>query len=163
MASKLFITFLVGWIFIISATGYSQSSYNKTDGQGLKQGKWIKMWNNGMVKYKGQFQDNRPYGEFRYFYPSGKLKAVMTFSENGKKAHNISYHENGKKLAEGEYANRKKEGVWRYYSDQDGKLVSEERYENGKLNGKVITYYPETGKPFEIVEYKIGVKEGAWI
>jgi antitoxin component YwqK of YwqJK toxin-antitoxin module len=151
------------FLMLFTQTTVAQSQYNKADSNGLKQGQWIKMWNNGMVKYKGNFKDDKPVGEFKYFYPSGKLKAVMTFSDNGTRAHNISYHENGKKMAEGIFINRKKEGNWKYFSDVDEKLVSEENYSNGVLNGKSVTYYIDLGKPFEIIEYKNGKKHGKWI
>jgi antitoxin component YwqK of YwqJK toxin-antitoxin module len=142
---------------------FSQENYNQTDSNGLKQGKWVKMWNNGMVKYQGKFKDGKPVGEFKYFYPSGKLQTVLTFSDDGRHAKNVTYSENGKKIASGEFIDKKKEGKWSYYSDIDGKLVSEENYSNGLLEGKAITYYPNTGKPFEIIEYKNGIKDGIWI
>ncbi len=152
---------LILLLFTTSATG--QNKYNKVDKNGFKQGKWVKMWNNGMVKYKGTFKDNKPTGEFKYFYPSGKLKSVMTFLNDGNKAHNISYHENGKKMAEGDFVNQKKVGKWEYYSDLDEKLVSKENYKDGELNGNTLTYYIDEGKPFELIEYKNGKKNGKWI
>ena len=142
---------------------FGQNTYNKIDVNGLKQGKWLKMWDNGMVKYKGAFNNDKPTGTFTYYYPSGKEKAIVTFSDNGTTAHNISYHENGKKMAEGDFVNQKKVGVWKYFSDLDEKVVSEEHYKNGLPDGESITYYPDKEKPFEIITYKNGVKNGSWI
>ena len=146
---------------ILSVVG--QTTYNKIDKNGLKQGKWVKMWDNGIVKYKGFFKNDKPTGTFIYFYPSGEKKATVTFSDDGVKAHNISLHENGKKMAEGNFVNQKKVGVWKYFSDVDEKLVSEEHYKDGLLDGESITYYPDKEKPFEIINYKNGVKYGKWI
>lgn len=140
-----------------------QTTYNKTDKNGLKQGKWVKMWDNGMVRYEGFFKNDKPTGTFKYFYPSGKEKATVTFSDEGDTAHNISYHENGKKMAEGDFVSQKKVGVWKYFSDVDEKLVSEEHYKDGLLDGESITFYPDKGKPFENITYKNGVKNGKWI
>ena len=159
LSAKLFTILLL----FLALSSFGQNQYNKLDENGLKQGVWIKMWSNGIVKYKGVFKDDKPTGEFKYFYPSGKLKSVMSFSESGSKAHNISYHENGKKMAEGDFKNQKKIGNWKYFSDVDEKLVSEENYKNGLLNGKSITYYIDKGKPFEIIEYKNGIKNGEWV
>ncbi len=153
---------IIFFSFFIYQSSFAQENYNRIDTNGWKQGKWIKMWSNGEIKYKGQFHDDQPYGEFRYYYPSGKLKAIMTFQEDGKKAHNITYHENGEKMAEGDFIQQKKEGIWKYYGE-DGKLIYEETYHNGTLNGKKITYYPESGQPFEVLEYKNGIKNGKWI
>jgi antitoxin component YwqK of YwqJK toxin-antitoxin module len=146
-----------------SLSAIGQNKFNKLDENGLKQGVWIKMWNNGVVKYKGEFMDDSPVGTFKYYYPSGKEKSIMTFSEKGTRANNISFHENGKKMAEGVFINQKKEGTWKYFSDVDEKLVSEENYKDGLLNGETITYYIDDQKPFEVIEYKEGNKEGKWI
>ena len=150
-------------LVLLTQLAFGQTSYNKVDASGMKQGEWVKMWNNGVVKYKGVFKNDKPVGVFNYYYPSGKLKSVMTFSEDGSRAHNISYHENGKKMAEGDFVNQKKVGVWKYFSDVDEKLVTEENYKNGVLDGKSTTYYIDEGKPFEVIEYRKGIKNGAWV
>ena len=165
MNIKIFVSGLLITVVMIfsAAESFCQEGYNQIDSSGLKQGKWVKMWNNGMVKYRGQFRDDKPYGEFKYFYPSGKLKVVLEYSEDGSRAHNISYYENGKKMAEGDFVDQKKEGKWKYFSEEDEKLILEENYKNGKLNGEAVTYYHDSGKPFEILEYKNGVKDGEWM
>ena len=163
ISTKRLLQFQVLVLVLLTQFAVGQTAYNKVDGNGMKQGKWVKMWNNGVVKYNGVFKDDKPTGVFNYYYPSGKLKSVMTFTEDGSKAHNISYHENGKKMAEGNFVNQKKVGVWKYFSDVDEKLVSEENFKNGLLEGKSITYYIDQGKPFEVVEYQKGVKNGEWI
>ncbi len=163
ISTKKLLKLSVVLLILFALPAFGQNKYNKVDAQGLKQGQWVKMWNNGVVKYKGRFTDNKPVGEFKYFYPSGKLKSVMTFSESGTKAHNISYHENGKKMAEGNFIDRKKVGIWQYFSDVDEKLVSEEHYKNGLLDGKSTTYYINKGKPFEVVAYEKGIKNGEWV
>ena len=150
-------------LVLLTQLAFGQTGYNKVDASGMKQGQWLKMWNNGVVKYKGFFKNDKPTGVFNYYYPSGKLKSVMTFSEDGSKAHNIAYHENGKKMAEGNFVNQKKMGVWKYFSDVDEKLVSEENYKNGLREGKSTTYYIDKGKPFEVTEYVKGIKNGEWV
>jgi len=66
-------------------------------------------------------------------------------------------------MAEGNFIDRKKVGIWQYFSDVDEKLVSEEHYKNGLLDGKSTTYYINKGKPFEVVAYEKGIKNGEWV
>ena len=61
---------LLGFI-LICGVGFSQ---NKTDAQGRKQGPWRKYQpGDKILIYTGQFKDDIPVGEFRYYYPSGKV------------------------------------------------------------------------------------------
>jgi antitoxin component YwqK of YwqJK toxin-antitoxin module len=147
-------------ILLIIACMNPAFSQNKTDNNGLKQGKWVKNYDYGGIRYEGQFEDNKPVGEFRYYYKNGNLKATTFYKAFGDSAQTISYHKNGKKMAEGVYFKQQKEGKWLYYSDIDSALISEENYKNGQLHGRVITFYPESGKPAEIVVYVHGKREG---
>ena len=45
---------------------------NYTDINGLKQGYWQKKYYNGNIKYEVYFKNNKPIGEFKRFYESGK-------------------------------------------------------------------------------------------
>jgi antitoxin component YwqK of YwqJK toxin-antitoxin module len=65
-------------------------------------------------------------------------------------------------MAEGTFVNQKKDGVWLYYSDIDGKKVAQENYSMDMLDGRKISFYPESGDPAEIVYYKEGIKDGAF-
>jgi antitoxin component YwqK of YwqJK toxin-antitoxin module len=135
-------------------------SQNSTDQDGLKQGKWVKKYDYGGIRYEGQFKDDKPVGEFRYYHKNGNLKATTLYIASGDSAITTSYHKNGNKMAEGVYYKQRKEGKWLYYSDIDGALISEENYEKGQLHGKVITFYPDSGKPAEIIECVHGKREG---
>jgi antitoxin component YwqK of YwqJK toxin-antitoxin module len=135
-------------------------SQNLTDQQGRKQGKWVKNYNYGSMRYEGMFLDDKPVGEFKYYYKDGSLKAITVYSSSGDSAATKSFHKNGKTMAEGVYFKQQKVGKWLYYSDIDNALISEENYRNGQLHGKVITFYPESGKPAEILEYRQGKREG---
>ena len=154
--SSRFILYIM-LMFLFLNTAISQ---NVTDQKGLKQGKWVKKYNYGSVRYEGQFKDDKPVGEFKYYYKDGSLKAVSMYKATGDSVMTTSYHKNGKKMAEGVYVKQQKEGKWMYYSDIDGSLISEENYKEGQLHGKVITFYTESGNPAEILEYDQGKREG---
>ena len=86
-----------------SLTGFAQ---NKKDAKGLKQGAWVKIDPSKKNKlYEGSFVDDKPNGLFKYYFPSGKIKAITTYSENGTKARAILFDEAGNKISEGCYSN----------------------------------------------------------
>ncbi|MBU2018218.1 MAG: hypothetical protein KJ941_01120 [Bacteroidetes bacterium] len=124
------------------------SQINKTDSKGLKQGPWEKFYPKSTVlEYKGNFKNNLPIGEFTYFYPSTKVKAVIKHSEEGRSVAYF-YHENGEIMTYGIYRNYKKDSLW-FQFNEAGKIVFTEEYRNDLLNGKKTVYYPpnkETGK-----------------
>ncbi len=83
-------------------------TFNQSDANGMKQGKWTKNYSNGTPRYEGQFKNNHPYGEFKYYYESGALKAITRFSTDGIVAHTKTFHENKQPMAEGKYIKQKK-------------------------------------------------------
>lgn len=156
------IVFLFGFL-LVAVLGFSQDEYyNQVDNQGRKIGKWKAEFENGMLRYEGQFRNDRPYGEFRHYFNTGELRAINLYSMNGKVAHNQTFSSDGTLLAEGKYINQKKDSTWRFYSDIDGVLISEEDYHIDMLYGEVKNYYPENGSLAEITYYNNGKKEGLW-
>jgi len=150
----LIILVLFSPLFIVA------QSINQTDANNNKQGKWKKTYSNGVPRYVGQFKNDKPFGKFEYFYISGALKAITNYSPDGVVARTKTFHENSLPMAEGKYINQKKDSVWFYFSELDGKLISEETYKKGELNGISKTFYPESGKIAESIEYKNGIKQG---
>jgi len=150
------LTILLANIATVNAQLVNQETSN-----GEKEGRWVKHFDNNRVKYEGQFHLNKPYGKFTYYYKSGEIKAVSEFSDDGRVADNVTYYQNGNIMAEGRFINQKKDGIWKYYTEEaDNALVSSETYSIGLLNGESITYYPETGKVAESVFFKDGKKDG---
>lgn len=155
---KILITIVLFFPLLIVA-----QTFNQLDANGNKQGKWLKSFSNGVPRYEGQFKNDKPYGEFKHYYVSGVLKAVTKYSPDGIVARTKTFHENSKPMAEGKYINQKKDSVWRYFSDVDGKLISDETYKKGVLQGLSRVYYPESGKVAESTEYKDNLKNGKLI
>lgn len=153
---------LIFSLIIIVSIGLSQK-VNQLDSMGRKQGKWEKTYSNSAIRYQGQFKNNQPYGEFKYFFPTGNIKAISIYSQQGTVVHIKTFYLNGKILAKGKFFHQKKDSTWNYYSDIDGKLVSKENYSQGIKDGKSIVYFSQTGKPAEITDYKNGIKNGNWI
>ena len=133
--------------------------YNKTDAQGRRQGVWTDFYSNGQKRYEGQFKNGFCVGEFKYYDEQGRLKATNTFDKSGTKALNKSYAANGTLIATGYYVNQKKEGEWRYFSKDNGKLILVEENRNGKVHGTSKVYY-DTGILMTECQYQDGLKEG---
>jgi antitoxin component YwqK of YwqJK toxin-antitoxin module len=113
----------------IGLTGIAQSApdgsdketeKNKTDAKGKKQGYWEKIdEKTGKLKYKGNFKDGKPVGEFEFYYESGKLKSKLVHMADKKTSRAKIYYESGRIMSVGKYINAKKDSVWTQY-DEDG-------------------------------------------
>lgn len=151
---------LLSLLLLISFALNAQDTMNVTDSKGLKQGFWRKVNAEHQVVYEGRFVNDRPVGEFRYFYPDGKLKSLMTHHDNSDEAQSVSFHPNGKKMAEGVYLQKQKHGEWHYYNDLEI-LMSKEFYNNGiKVDTWQNNY--DDGKLLEVFSWKNGLKDGPW-
>lgn len=147
----------------ISVLAQRPSAINQTDANGRKTGYWEARHTNGTIRYTGNFHNDKPIGEFRYYYEDGTLRATNVFSNNGLKAIHTAYSPQGKRLAEGFYFDQKKDSTWRFYSDTDGVLVSIESYRNDKAHGESLIFYPGTEQIAEIVHFSNGQRNGAWL
>lgn len=151
---------LVILVAILAASAVAQP-INQTDAKGRKQGPWKKTFENGALRYEGQFKDNLPVGDFKHYNNKGQLEAINTHAGDGKRAVAKLYHPNGKLKGTGLYINTKKDSVWRYFNEE-GLLVLEEGYTFDVLNGVQRSYFPNTGKLVEEITFKDGKKNGPW-
>ncbi len=162
MNRKYFPVFLS--LFLITSIGLTKAiqaqTLNQVDAKGMKQGEWRKTDANGHLIYEGNFKDNIPTGTFTYYDSTAKVKAISEFSDNGTKACATTFNQFGKKSSEGTYLSEKREGLWKFYND-DEILIAEEFYENGIPAGTWKTYYMN-GALLEEINYKNGKKEGSW-
>ena len=76
---------LLLFLMLIPFLGFTQA-VNEVDANGLKQGVWEKTFDNGKLRYKGQFKNNNPQGIFMYYYDSGELQAEKEFFHSGEAA-----------------------------------------------------------------------------
>lgn len=155
---KSILTFL---LIVACSVSFAQ---NKKDSQGRKQGVWKKAYRDVQVyQYVGQFKNDKPYGEFTYYYKSGNVQSKIKFLNGGTTAYNKMYHESsGRLMAQGKYVNQQKDSLWLYY-DNVGNLKSQETFVNGKLEGQSVTYYEPQGGKYVVAKYeyyKNGVRDG---
>ncbi len=128
-----------------------------------KQGKWVKRYDNGKIKYKGFFINDKPQGTFTYYHANGKIKAILNYDENNF-ATTEMYWKNGNNAAKGFYNDLKKRiKTWKIYYE-DGSLSAIINYNNnGKADGEVKMYYPGINKILLHCFYKNGKKDGHYI
>lgn len=138
----------------------AQQAPNATDAQGRKQGDWSKNWPNGQVRYKGQFKDDKPMGEFTHWSEDGLITSKQVFAADGKNSKAQHFHANGKVMAAGNYVGQAKDSLWNYF-DEAGLLRKVERYRAGALHGDEVSYFPD-GKEAERAGYQSNRKHGAW-
>jgi len=142
--------------------GDTDTSINKINEKGQKTGKWIKKYNNGQIRYEGYFYNDRPYGNFKYYYDNGKLKSEVQYistDDTTKLCYAKFYSEYGKILAEGYYKSEKKDSIWRYYNE-DGILIIEERYKDFVKHGKSYVFF-SNGNISQETNWNKGIQDGA--
>ncbi len=154
-------------IILIIFPFFCFSQTNTIDKKGFKQGAWAKYYpDNKTPIYTGQFIDNKPIGEFRYFFPSGKEKAIIQHQAKNNLSYAWLYFENEQLMAEGRYKYMKKDSLWINYNSQ-GYVLSREEFQADKLNGLRVTYYLEgqgedEEKMLTIENYKDSLLEGSY-
>ena len=129
-------------LFLVCFLSVPCFSQNLVDNKGLKQGKWVKFYENSNVpKYEGEFKDNKPIGLFTYYSQDGKVSARMAHL-NERSTRVEFYHKNGTVMSDGFYLDQLKDSIWYNYTS-DGEISSIESYKANVLHGPNISYYLE--------------------
>lgn len=159
---NLFLTAISMLICLLSFT--QEGMLNQVDSKGLKQGTWEKKFDNEdkTIRYRGQFENDKPVGTFFYYYETGEKSSEVTYQgKDGVNSEAKFFHLNGAVLGEGIYVSQKKEGEWKYYDDQTV-LSSIENYLDGKLTGITKVYFLNGALAAEI-PYENGLKSGPFV
>lgn len=123
--------------------------------KGIKNGMKEKFYENGAIKAREFYIDNRKAGLWQFFYENGSLRAEIFFSTAFPSEIGIAknYDENGAIVSEGKIENDEKVDLWNYY-DENGKKVYSYNYSNG-----TISSYDEAGKEIlKVNEYALARK-----
>jgi antitoxin component YwqK of YwqJK toxin-antitoxin module len=157
---RLFYSFIAFLFVSVPLFPQTDTVFNHTDTQQLKQGYWKKNYSNGKLMYTGFFKDNKPLGEMRRYYESGALKAILNYRD-GSHAKARLYYENGEIAAEGNYIGAQKDSVWTYFSYYNKSITGRESFDRGKKHGLAINYYGN-GDVSEKTEWFQDKKSGLW-
>jgi len=137
----------------------SSEGFNQKNALGKSDGNWRKYYENGQLRFEGQFKDGIEYGEFRYYDLEGRLKSTLNYvGEN--KAMAKHYHPNGNIMAEGLLIDRKKDSIWNTYTTS-AKLLEKGAYISGKKYGNWQTYF-ENGQVSEEMFFENDLEEGSF-
>ena len=129
--------------FIVSIVDAQSDTLNRTDKFGKKYGTWIKK-ENGNLLWKASFYNGEPVGAFIHYHPNKRVKDSLYYHPNSPKVDAVTFHSNGKKASEGVFINKMKEGKWLYYNN-GGKIIAEDNYKNGKKHGVFKLYSSQDG------------------
>ncbi|OQX78816.1 MAG: hypothetical protein B6D61_04655, partial [Bacteroidetes bacterium 4484_249] len=178
------------------------------DEAGMKDGPWKEYYPNGAVKSVGTYDKGKRIDVWKFYHPNGQLEQTGTYNRDGKEdgiwtwyyatgdllreesyfngmidGYSTEYDEFGVIIAEGEYIEDYREGVWKFnYGDHksEGEYLNGVRhgswknyYNNGILsfegkfiddnyNGRQTWYWPNGNKKTE-GNYIMGLKDGEWI
>ncbi len=109
------------------------------DENGWKQGDWKEFYeDNGELKAKGKYRNNKPIGYWEYYFPEGNIEIKGEYSQQGNK--------NG-------------EWIWYY---PNNKTLMIERYYNGNYDGNVVSL-TEKGDTLFIGTYSDGFENGKFM
>ena len=148
---------LLSFFFTISIQA---QKINQLDVNGKRTGVWKKFYDNGKIRYSGQFINGKEVGVFKFYTinSSSQPSIVKKYRKNSDTALVTFYTGKGTVKTEGKMLGKKRIGKWIYYFF-DGEISSEEEYSNGSLNGVLKNYY-RNGKLTEETAYQFGKKHG---
>ncbi|MEI7829414.1 MAG: toxin-antitoxin system YwqK family antitoxin [Prolixibacteraceae bacterium] len=175
---KIFLLF----VFLLgSIMCFSQTTVNKTDANGLKQGKWVSKYPGGSLKYEGTFDRNKPVGDWKRYHENGKIKALMSYRPNSERVFASLFDEEGKLYAKGVFEGTLRDSSWNFFSgenlvltenyvlgkktgkaqgfDEQGKIMWEKELKNNLPDGTCIEYYP-SGIKRNLISFTEGKKNG---
>lgn len=157
---KFFIFSFLSFLFVIGNIS-GQEGTNQLNEKGERIGHWAKYYDNGKIRYQGQFENGKEIGVFKFYslVSSEHPIIIKTFSKVNNLAQVEFYSEQGVLESKGTMNGEKRVGQWVFYHLDGTTIVSEENYENGLLNGISKTYY-RSGEVTEILFYKNGKLEG---
>jgi antitoxin component YwqK of YwqJK toxin-antitoxin module len=141
------------------------------DDEGLRDGAWREYYPNGAVKSEGNYNKGKRIGQWKFYHPNGQLEQIGSYNKDGKEdgtwtwyfatgdllreesyfngmidGYSVEYDEYGVVIAEGEYIEDYREGLWKFnYGDHK----SEGEYLNGMRHGKWKNYYNNEVQSFE--------------
>lgn len=150
-------------LFILSISIVVAQNHNQFDTNKKRHGIWKKNYDNGNIRYRGEFNHGKEIGIFKYYSIATSKHPIIIkeFSTSNNTATVKFYTKSGKLESKGTMDGKSRIGKWLYYH-KDGKTVmQEESYLNNKLEGSYKTFFPNK-KPTILANYKNGKLEGTY-
>ena len=151
-----------GFLMCFLNSIFSQQNINLKDANGNRTGQWEKRYNNGKVRYRGQFVNGKEVGHFFFYKEHNQSRPylIKNFLPNSHVAEVQFFSNSGVIESEGKMIKRDRVGTWLYYAADGKSIVLEENYKKGLLDGVVKVYYKD-GSLTEESYYKNGLLHGS--
>lgn len=140
--------------------GQTSKDINQVDEKGLKQGYWVKKFDNDSIDYEGYFRDGRPVKLMTRYYRDGDVKSTFVYFDNDKACAAHIFYKDSVLMSQGLYRGEKKDSTWSFYNKK-GQKIADENYNLGVKHGVSNVYYP-SGKLYELITWSEGKKTGTW-
>jgi antitoxin component YwqK of YwqJK toxin-antitoxin module len=142
--------------------------YNAVNADGLRTGPWIRVYEDGSMYYKGQFDSGSPTGTFWFWYDTGEPMSKVDHLDGTAHMEVVNYHKSGFPMSKGTYRERitqdttlkVRDGEWEFFNEE-GVLKSRESYQMGLKQGPSIDYF-DTGKVLKEVIFEDDKENGPW-
>jgi len=128
------------------------------DEQGFRRGSWIDFYEEGEIKARGSYRQNKRSGDWVFYYRDGEVMQRGRFLNDRFDGQWIWYYKNGQVWRDENYFNGREDGYCIEY-DIEGNILEEGGYISGEKDGKWIL---DVGDHREEGSYIIGLKEGKW-
>lgn len=90
---------------------------------------------------EGMLVNGKKQGEWRWFYPDGKLKEVSNWNNDLAEGEAVTYYSNGNKQAIANWQEGRLNGRFRLFDSITEIVIEELTYADDTLHGPVNTYY----------------------
>ncbi|MBL4746499.1 MAG: toxin-antitoxin system YwqK family antitoxin [Flavobacteriaceae bacterium] len=155
---KRIITSCLLMMIVVSVT--AQTKINQFNLEGKRTGVWEKQYENGGIRYSGQFKQGKEYGVFKFYSQENSETPVIIkeyIAEN-----NVAkvqfFTVKGVLQSAGELLGKSRIGTWLFYYES-GAVSSQENYREGQLSGAYKMFY-KNGTLGEFTHFKAGKLEG---
>ncbi|MCX8079793.1 MAG: hypothetical protein N3F09_00995 [Bacteroidia bacterium] len=78
-------------------------------------GEYLDKWENGLVKFRGQFRFGKRHGQWVSFYPNGEPWSELHYDKGNRHGPYLVYYPKMIKRIEGYYKNDMRDSIWNFY------------------------------------------------
>ena len=86
------------------------------------------LYEDGSLRYTGEFADGKRNGHWVYWYENGNKWSEGYFKNDLRDGFGITWHKNGQKHYEGSYKEGVRSGIWKFWTPE-GEFVKELNYD----------------------------------
>ena len=134
---------------------------NRVGKDGKKEGVHLSYYENGQLKWEGNYKDDKQDGEWLHYYESGQLFAKENYKDGKREGEQLVYHSDGYLEISMNYKDGKREGEFLMYHE-NGQLEIKSNYKDDNAEGEFLKYHRNGQLQFKR-NYKDGKHDGEWL